>query len=362
MTSETTGAVIAAPTTSLPEDIGGERNWDYRYCWLRDSVLALEALLAAGYTEEALAFRDFLLRVGTGDPTKSRSCTAIGGERRLTEFELPDLPGYEGSKPVRIGNAASEQFQLDVYGEVVGVMYIGAEVARQDRAAVVAALARGHRARRDDLARARRRHLGGRAAAASLHVLQGHGLGRVRPRRATRRAVRPRGAAGALEADPRRDPPRGLRAGLRPRAPHLHPVLRIEGARRERAEHPARGLPAWRPTSASPARSTRSRASSVATASSPATRPPRPTTGCPATRASSWPARSGWSARSRCNGRVEEARALFERLIGLSNDLGLLAEEYDVATPATGRQLPAGVQPPYPDRRGTRHLVSARGP
>jgi GH15 family glucan-1,4-alpha-glucosidase len=128
MTSETTGAVIAAPTTSLPEDIGGVRNWDYRYCWLRDSVLALEALLAAGYTEEALAFRDFLLRVGTGDPTKIQIMYGIRGERRLTEFELEELPGYEGSKPVRIGNAASEQFQLDVYGEVLGVGFLGTTV------------------------------------------------------------------------------------------------------------------------------------------------------------------------------------------------------------------------------------------
>jgi GH15 family glucan-1,4-alpha-glucosidase len=127
MTSETTGGVIAAPTTSLPEDIGGMRNWDYRYCWLRDSVLALEALLAGGYTDEAVAFRDFLLRVGTGDPAALQIMYGIGGERRLTEFELDDLPGYEGSKPVRIGNAASEQFQLDVYGEVAGVMFLGAE-------------------------------------------------------------------------------------------------------------------------------------------------------------------------------------------------------------------------------------------
>jgi len=127
MTSETTGAVIAAPTTSLPEEIGGVRNWDYRYCWLRDSVLALEALLDAGYTDEAVAFRDFLLRVGTGDPTTIQIMYGIGGERRLTEFELPDLPGYEGSRPVRIGNAASEQFQLDVYGEVAAVMFVGAE-------------------------------------------------------------------------------------------------------------------------------------------------------------------------------------------------------------------------------------------
>jgi GH15 family glucan-1,4-alpha-glucosidase len=128
MTFETTGAVIAAPTTSLPEDIGGERNWDYRFCWLRDSVLTLEALLQTGYTAEALAFRDFLLRVGTGDPEKIQIMYAIDGGRRLTEFELPELPGYEGSKPVRIGNAASEQFQLDVYGEVIAVGFLGATV------------------------------------------------------------------------------------------------------------------------------------------------------------------------------------------------------------------------------------------
>jgi GH15 family glucan-1,4-alpha-glucosidase len=127
MTDETTGALIAAPTTSLPEDIGGVRNWDYRYCWLRDSVLALQALLAAGYTDEALGFRDFLLRVGTGDPTKIQIMYGIRGERRLTEFELDELPGYEDSKPVRVGNAASEQFQLDVYGEVMGVAWIGLE-------------------------------------------------------------------------------------------------------------------------------------------------------------------------------------------------------------------------------------------
>jgi GH15 family glucan-1,4-alpha-glucosidase len=127
MTLETTGALIAAPTTSLPEEIGGVRNWDYRYCWLRDSVLALEALLDGGYTDEAVAFRDFLLRVGTGDPSTIQIMYGVGGERRLTEFELDHLPGYEASRPVRVGNAASEQFQLDVYGEVAAVMFIGAE-------------------------------------------------------------------------------------------------------------------------------------------------------------------------------------------------------------------------------------------
>ena len=127
MTSERTGAVVAAPTTSLPEDLGGVRNWDYRFCWLRDSVLTLQALMAAGYMDEALGFRDFLGRTGTGDPAHAQIMYGIGGERRLTEFELPELPGYEGSKPVRIGNAASEQFQLDVYGEVIGVLAVGAE-------------------------------------------------------------------------------------------------------------------------------------------------------------------------------------------------------------------------------------------
>jgi GH15 family glucan-1,4-alpha-glucosidase len=124
MTFETTGALVAAPTTSLPEDLGGIRNWDYRFCWLRDSVLALEALLATGYTDEALAFRNYLLRIGTSDPQALQIMYGIGGERRLTEFELAELPGYEGSKPVRIGNAASEQFQLDVYGEVIGVGFL----------------------------------------------------------------------------------------------------------------------------------------------------------------------------------------------------------------------------------------------
>jgi pentatricopeptide repeat protein len=126
LTSELTGAVVAAPTTSLPEDLGGVRNWDYRYCWLRDSVLALEALLAMGYLDEARGFRAFMLRAGTGDPSAAQIMYGVGGERRLTEFELPHLPGYEGSTPVRVGNAASEQFQLDVYGEVAAVMFIGA--------------------------------------------------------------------------------------------------------------------------------------------------------------------------------------------------------------------------------------------
>jgi GH15 family glucan-1,4-alpha-glucosidase len=121
LTDDVTGAVVAAPTTSLPEDLGGERNWDYRYTWLRDSVLTLNALLAGGYTEEALAFDECVLRATAGHPEQAQIMYGIAGERRLEEYEIDWLPGYEGSKPVRVGNAASGQFQLDVYGEVVGV-------------------------------------------------------------------------------------------------------------------------------------------------------------------------------------------------------------------------------------------------
>ena len=133
MTHEETGAVVAAPTTSLPEDLGGVRNWDYRFCWLRDSALTLIALFGGGYTEEARAYGDFMMRVGTGDPSQVQIMYGVGGERRLTEFELDELPGYEGSRPVRIGNAASEQFQLDVYGEITLAAYMGLEMGMKFR-------------------------------------------------------------------------------------------------------------------------------------------------------------------------------------------------------------------------------------
>ncbi len=243
MTSETTGAVIAAPTTSLPEDIGGIRNWDYRYCWLRDSVLALEALLAAEYTEEALAFRDFLLRVATGDPTKIQIMYGIGGERRLTEFELPELPGYEGSKPVRVGNAASEQFQLDVYGEVAGVMFVGAELLGQ----VDAKLWPRWRAAVEHLETIWREPDDGiwESRGERRHYTYSKVMAWVVLDRAARLAERFDFDAPdrPLEGDPRRDPSRGLREGLRRRSQHLHAVLRLQGARRERAESRAGRLP-----------------------------------------------------------------------------------------------------------------------
>src|SRR5919201_2018826 len=118
-----TGGIVAAPTTSLPERIGGVRNWDYRYCWLRDATFTLYAMMNAGYVTEARAWRDWLLRSVAGDPDNAQILYGVGGQRRISEFELDWLPGYAGSRPVRIGNAAHEQFQLDVYGEVMDALH-----------------------------------------------------------------------------------------------------------------------------------------------------------------------------------------------------------------------------------------------
>ena len=124
LTYSPTGGIVAAPTTSLPEHLGGTRNWDYRFCWLRDATFTLYALLTAGYVEEARAWREWLLRAAAGRPQDLQIVYGIAGERRLTELELAWLPGYEGSAPVRVGNGACTQHQLDVYGEVFDALHL----------------------------------------------------------------------------------------------------------------------------------------------------------------------------------------------------------------------------------------------
>ena len=119
-----TGGIVAAGTTSLPEKLGGTRNWDYRYCWLRDATFTLYALIGAGFLDEAKAWHDWLLRAAAGNPADLQIMYGVAGERRLDEYEIPWLPGYEGAAPVRVGNAAVGQLQLDVYGEVLDAFYL----------------------------------------------------------------------------------------------------------------------------------------------------------------------------------------------------------------------------------------------
>jgi GH15 family glucan-1,4-alpha-glucosidase len=327
---------VAAPTTSLPEDIGGVRNWDYRYCWLRDSVLTLEALLQGGYTDEAVAFRDFIFRAASADPANLQIMYGLGGERRLTEFELPHLPGYEGSRPVRIGNAASEQFQLDVYGEVVGAGYAVREslgVAISPRfaprwRAIIDHVELVWREPDDGIweARGPRRHFTHSKVMAwvvfdrAVRLVEGMGGGRQAERWASvrdeihaevcerawdpdRRTFTQYYGSAELDASVLLMPIVGFLPGDDERVTGT-----IDAVRRELSHD---GFV--------------SRYSTAETDD-----------GLPGTEGQ-FLACSFWLVSALAlNGRKDEARALFERLLALANDVGLLAEEYDVAR---GRQV-----------------------
>ena len=181
LTYEPTGGIVAAATTSLPEELGGVRNWDYRYCWLRDATYALQALLAAGYRLEAGAWRDWLLRSIAGQPETLQILYSIDGARRLPEADLPWLSGYEGSSPVRTGNAASGQLQLDVWGETLDALFLARQAGLPADPRRVGAAGRPDESSRISLARTGQRIVGGARRPAALHPLQGHGVGRRRP-------------------------------------------------------------------------------------------------------------------------------------------------------------------------------------
>ncbi|MET7983220.1 glycoside hydrolase family 15 protein [Streptomyces sp. NPDC005281] len=338
LTYAPTGGIVAAPTTSLPEVLGGVRNWDYRYCWLRDSTLTLGALLSAGYHEEAEAWRDWLLRAVAGDPAALQIMYGLSGERRLSEYEIPWLSGYADSSPVRVGNSAVEQLQLDVYGEVIDSLSL---------------------ARRSGLPS--RPHMW-RVECAMMDFLRvawrqpDEGIWEVRgPRRhfvyskvmawvAADRAVR------TLEDDPTLD---GDIEAWRAMRDEVH---------REVCE---RGFDPARNTFTQSYGSTELDASLLLIPRVGFLPPddPRVIGTVDAVRAELAPdgflvrrysaAETGvdglpgdegtfvvcsfWLADAlHLTGRTQEARELFERLVGLSNDLGLLSEEYD---PVAGRQL-----------------------
>ncbi|MGW0821138.1 glycoside hydrolase family 15 protein [Streptomyces sp. NPDC002845] len=337
LTYAPTGGIVAAATTSLPEEIGGVRNWDYRHCWLRDSTLTLGALLRAGYHEEAKAWRNWLLRAVAGDPADLQIMYGLAGERRLPEYELPWLAGYRGSRPVRVGNHAVRQFQLDVYGEVIDSLYL----ARSSGLPAEPDMWRVQRALMEFLRSAWRR--------------PDEGLWEVRgPRRhfthskvmawvAADRAVR------AVEENP-----------------DLHGDLDGWRALREEVHREVceRGYDAGRNTFT---QSYGSRELDAALLLIPRTGflppdDPRVTGtieairdelcqdgfvrryGSDQTVIDGLPGREGtflvcsfWLADAlHLTGRTAEARKLFERLVGLANDVGLLAEEYD---PVADRQL-----------------------
>jgi GH15 family glucan-1,4-alpha-glucosidase len=337
LTYKPTGGIVAAATTSLPEETGGVRNWDYRYCWLRDSTLTLGALLSAGYHDEAEAWRDWLLRAVAGDPAKLQIMYGVAGERRLPELELPWLPGFAGSAPVRIGNGAVEQLQLDVYGEVMDTLALARRSGLAPRPDVWAL----QRALMEFLRTAWRQPDEGlwEVRGGARHFVHSKVMVWVAADRAVRTLEEHPELDGDLEGwralrdavhrevcekgyDPERNTftqfygSRELDAALLliPRVGFLPPddprvVGTIDAVRGELGED---GF--------------LRRYSTDGTV----------VDGLPGSEGA-FVVCSFWLADAlHLTGRTKEARELFERLVGLANDVGLLSEEYD---PVTGRQL-----------------------
>ncbi len=220
-----TGGIVAAPTTSLPERIGGVRNWDYRFCWLRDATLTLLALMNAGYYDEAEAWREWLVRAVAGRPEQTQIMYGIAGERRLDEWQVPWLPGFRNSAPVRVGNGAYGQLQLDVFGEVMDALHAGPPRRPCLERHGLGGAGRAPAASGAGLADARPRHLGGAERAAALHLFQGDGLGGLRSRHQERCRLQARRPGRALAAGARQHPRGGVPARLRSGAKQLRAVL-----------------------------------------------------------------------------------------------------------------------------------------
>jgi GH15 family glucan-1,4-alpha-glucosidase len=343
LTYAPTGGIVAAATTSLPEEPGGVRNWDYRYCWLRDSTLTLGALLAVGYQEEAEAWRNWLLRAVAGDPADLQIMYGVAGERRLPEFEVPWLSGFAGSTPVRIGNDAVNQLQLDVYGEVMDSLSLARESglsAQPDVWALQRALMdflRTHWRQPDEglweVRGGRRQFVHSKvmvwvAADRAVRTLERHPEldGDLDGWRALRdevhREVCDKGYDPARNTFTQSYGSRELDAALLliPRVGFLPPddprVVGTIDAVREELDHG--GLLRRYTTDGSDG----SDDSAV--------------DGLPGSEGT-FLVCSFWLADAlHMTGRTKEARELFERLAGLANDVGLLSEEFD---PVTGRQL-----------------------
>jgi len=337
LTYRPTGGIVAAPTTSLPEQLGGVRNWDYRYAWLRDSTLTLNALLGAGYLDEAEAWRDWLLRAVAGDPADLQIMYGLSGERRLREVELPWLSGYAGSSPVRIGNDAVTQLQLDVYGEVIDSLSLGLAAGLpakphmwQVQRALMDFLRTAWKQPDEGLWEVR----GGRR-----HFVYSKVMAWV----AADRAVR------ALEGNPKLG---GDLDGWRAMRDEVHREVCTRGYDPERNTFtqfygskeldasllliPRVGfLPPEDPRVVGTVDAVRAELGHQGFVRRYSTAGPN-VDGLPGDEGT-FLVCSFWLAEAlHLTGRVREARELFERIVALTNDVGLLAEEYD---PVDGRQL-----------------------
>ena len=200
LTYAPTGAIVAAATTSLPERPGGTRNWDYRYCWLRDATFTLLAFLHLGYYEEARAWGEWLHRAVAGSPRQVQIVYGIGGERRLPELTIPWLSGYENSSPVRVGNAASEQLQIDIFGEIADAIFQGFKARHTAIQTRRSPAASDYRISDDCLAATGRRYLGNTGRSTALRPFESNGLGRFRSGRSLRgssRSTRAKPTSGA---------------------------------------------------------------------------------------------------------------------------------------------------------------------
>jgi GH15 family glucan-1,4-alpha-glucosidase len=330
LTDEETGGIVAAATTSLPEQMGGERNWDYRYCWLRDAALTLEALLEYGYREEASEWRDWLLRAVAGAPEDLQIMYGIDGRRDLPERELPHLPGYGGSRPVRIGNAAVDQVQHDVLGEVMCALALARSVGLKDSRPGWAL----QRALVDDLARTWREpdrgiwevrgdlqhftHSKVMAWAAldrAVHAVEDHGLeGPVERWRAERDAVREDVLTHGFDED-------------RNTFVQAYGATHTDASLLQMVQ--VGFLPADDPRFVGTVRAIRTELE-VSDGLVHRYHPQVTDDGLAGTE-HPFLACSFWLADALARmGDTDESGRLLERLIGLSNDLGLLAEEYDV--------------------------------
>jgi GH15 family glucan-1,4-alpha-glucosidase len=339
LTYAPTGGIVAAPTTSLPEWIGSVRNWDYRYCWLRDATFTLLALIHAGYEEEAKAWRGWLLRAVAGEPSDLQIMYGAAGERRLTEWEIPWLPGYEGSSPVRIGNAASEQYQLDVYGEIADALYQSRRSAVAEReepawdlsVALLDFLEGGWRQPDDGIweVRGPRQHFTHSKVMAwvafdrAVRAIQEYGGPDEQSEAAKWSAIRDEihaeVCAKAYDAD-RNTFVQSYGSSSLDAALLLMPLVGFLPATDERMQGTVRAIQSNLTTDGFVVRySTDEKVDGL---------PPGEGVFLPCT---------FWLADNLAlMGRIDEARALFERLLELANDVGLLSEEYD---PVAKRQL-----------------------